>query len=161
MLGQFHGLPLHALIVHGTVVLLPVTALVALAFGVPRWRRILRWPLLVLAALSVVVVLVTRASGETLKAALGTQLKNTVAGTIVADHETLGTRLVFATAVLLVVAVVAVLVLRATPSGWVRHLPAAALAVTAAVVLTFTVQTGEAGAKAAWNPAGNVDYSGH
>ena len=87
MFGQFHGLPLHALIVHGAVVLIPFSALVALAFAVPRWRAWLRWPRLGLAVLSVVTVVVTRESGESLKSALGTQLTNTVAGTVVEGHQ--------------------------------------------------------------------------
>ena len=42
---EIAGLPLHALILHATVVLLPLTALLAIAFAVlPKWRWLSRWP---------------------------------------------------------------------------------------------------------------------
>ncbi len=42
------GLPMHPLIIHAVVVLVPLSALVAIAFAVrPTWRHVLRWPLAV------------------------------------------------------------------------------------------------------------------
>lgn len=160
MFGQFHGLPVHALIVHAAVALFPLTALVAIAFLVPRWRRVLRWPLVTLAALTVAIGLATRQSGEVLKTAIGDQLTGNVTGAVVADHETLGTRLVIAAVVLLVLAIVAVVVARSARGGWPWQLPSGALAVVAVLMLVLTVQTGEAGATARWNPDGSFDYSG-
>lgn len=45
-MGTFNGLPLHPLVVHAVVVLVPLTLLAAIGFAVlPRQRWLLRWPL--------------------------------------------------------------------------------------------------------------------
>ena len=47
---EFHGIPLHPLVVHAAVVFTPLAALSALGFAlVERWRGYLRWPTLVAA----------------------------------------------------------------------------------------------------------------
>src|SRR6266542_1811331 len=49
MFERFGSLPLHVLVIHLAVVVLPVSALTAIAFAVlPKWRWLLRWPALVL-----------------------------------------------------------------------------------------------------------------
>src|SRR5438270_246928 len=49
MFERFGDLPLHVLVIHLAVVVLPVAALTAIVFAlVPRWRWFLRWPALVL-----------------------------------------------------------------------------------------------------------------
>lgn len=65
------GLPLHPLIVHATVVIVPTTALSALlaAFW-PRFRQWASWGPLALALLSVILVPITSSSGESLEHAL-------------------------------------------------------------------------------------------
>ena len=65
------GLPLHPLIVHATVVIVPTAALaVMLATFWPRFRRWASWGPLALALLSVVLVPLTSSSGESLEHAL-------------------------------------------------------------------------------------------
>src|SRR6478735_5740610 len=65
------GLPLHPLIVHATVVIVPTTALaVLLAAFWARFRRWASWGPLALAVLSVVLVPITSSSGESLEHAL-------------------------------------------------------------------------------------------
>src|SRR5689334_5913834 len=65
------GLPLHPLIVHATVVVVPAAALaVLLATFWPRFRRWASWGPLALALLSVVLVPLTSSSGESLEHAL-------------------------------------------------------------------------------------------
>ena len=39
------GLPIHALVVHAAVILIPLAALLGIAFLRPVWRMPLRWPL--------------------------------------------------------------------------------------------------------------------
>jgi len=64
---SINGLPLHPLVVHAVVVLAPLAALLGLAYAaVPRWRWLLRWPLLVLSAIAAGAALVAAASGESL-----------------------------------------------------------------------------------------------
>ena len=50
---EFHGIPLHPLVVHGAVVFTPLAAVAALVFVlVERWRELLRWPTAVLAVVA-------------------------------------------------------------------------------------------------------------
>ena len=62
------GLPLHPLIVHATVVLVPLVALVSIGFAVlPRWRWLSRWPSALGAVLLVPLAFLTVKSGQTLE----------------------------------------------------------------------------------------------
>jgi hypothetical protein len=64
---ELNGVPLHPLVVHAVVVLGPLAALTGLAYAaVPRWRWLLRWPLVVLAVVVAVVSWVAVAAGEDL-----------------------------------------------------------------------------------------------
>jgi MFS family permease len=64
---EINGVPLHPLVVHAVVVLGPLAALTGLAYAaVPRWRWLLRWPLVALAVVVGVVAWVAVASGEDL-----------------------------------------------------------------------------------------------
>ena len=75
-------MPLHPLVVHAVVVLGPLGALTGLAYAfVPRWRWLLRWPLVVLAVATAVATLVAVAAGEDLLAA------RPELAPIVAEHE--------------------------------------------------------------------------
>ena len=60
-------MPLHPLVVHAVVVLGPLAALTGLVYAaVPRWRWLLRWPLLVLAVLTAVTAFLATTSGDEL-----------------------------------------------------------------------------------------------
>lgn len=64
---ELNGVPLHPLVVHAVVVLGPLAALTGLAYAaVPRWRWLLRWPLVVLAVLTAATAFLATASGENL-----------------------------------------------------------------------------------------------
>jgi hypothetical protein len=66
------GLPVHALVVHATVVVVPSAALaVALAAGWPRFRRWAGFLPLLLSALATVLVPVSTSSGEALERRVG------------------------------------------------------------------------------------------
>lgn len=65
------GLPLHPLVVHATVVVVPVAALaVLLATLWPRFRQWASWGPAAAAALAVILVPITTSSGEDLERAL-------------------------------------------------------------------------------------------
>ncbi len=67
---ELNGVPLHPLVVHAVVVLGPLTALTGLAFAfVPRWRWLLRWPLVLLAVVAATTAWVATLSGEDLLSA--------------------------------------------------------------------------------------------
>ena len=64
---EIAGLPLHPLVVHAAVTLIPLSAVLAIAFAVlPRWRWLSRWPVAGLAVVAAVVAWVARLSGSSL-----------------------------------------------------------------------------------------------
>ena len=64
---EINGVPLHPLIVHAVVVLGPLAALAGAAYAaVPRWRWLLRWPLVVLAVGTAVAAVLAAEAGESL-----------------------------------------------------------------------------------------------
>jgi hypothetical protein len=72
MFDTIFGLPVHALVVHATVVVVPTAALtVALAAGLPRFRRWAGFLPLLLSLGAVLLVPVTTASGEELERRVG------------------------------------------------------------------------------------------
>jgi uncharacterized membrane protein len=158
--GAFHGLPIHALVVHGAVILTPVAGLLGIAMLRPAWRMVLRWPLVAVTALSTGTVYVARSSGKVLKEALGDQLKGNVTGKAVAHHQQLANRLWIWLLIFLVVVVIVALVLPRLSNPLAGGVAAIAVAALAIVIIVMVVQTGEAGTKARWNPDGSFDYSG-
>lgn len=72
MFDTFNGLPVHPLVVHGLVVLLPLAILGTIAIALrPRWRT--RYGFLVVAAALVATMLipVSTSSGESLEERVG------------------------------------------------------------------------------------------
>lgn len=157
MFGEFHGLPVHALVVHSVVVFAPLSALIAIAFLVPKWRRVLRWPLLVASAIAAGSAYVAMESGKKLKDNIRDQLQGNPTGKIVDEHEQLGQRLFWVLLVFFVVAVIAV-ALSSMDRALVAHLGAVVVTVVAIAVGVLTYQTGEKGSEAVWNPTGTIDY---
>ena len=159
---EIAGLPLHPLVVHAAVVLIPLTALLAIGFAVlPRWRWLLRWPTAVASR--------ARASAGVpgglpeRRGARGGQRPSCAAPLVQRARARAGELLLDLTIVLAVVVVVAALVLpgpvaalasgRARwPAGWCyadKVLPVL-LVLAAAVVLVQVVLTGDSGARAVW-----------
>jgi hypothetical protein len=133
------GLPIHALVVHGVVVLLPLMAVItAVVAFVPRWRAAAAWPVVVIDAGMVAMTFVARQSGQALQARLG--------GRIAQEHAAIGRNLIwFALAMFLASLVVAVM--RRSQ----RATMGAVLALVAGVfVIWWTVRVGHTGADALW-----------
>ena len=60
-------MPLHPLVVHAVVVLGPLAAITGLVHAlVPRWRWLLRWPLVALALVTAIASVIAVAAGEDL-----------------------------------------------------------------------------------------------
>jgi len=142
----FNGLPVHPLVVHAVVVLLPLAVIGTIALAVrPAWRRPYGPLLCVVAALAVLLCPVATSSGEQLEKHVGDP----------GQHAALGDQLVwFAIPVLVLAAGMTYLARRhphRTPGpSW---LPAAVsvLAVVAAVACGVQVfRVGDSGARAAW-----------
>jgi hypothetical protein len=158
MFERFGDLPLHVLVIHVAVVVLPVSALTAIVFAVvPKWRWLLRWPTLLLGLGSLVVAYVARESGLAFLAAIP-ELQQ-----IVQLHENRGKLLFWYCLIFAVLAIVAFLVLggpsslasgkgaKATKSRPLELVVSAALVVISLLVIWQTIRTGDAGAKAVWD----------
>ncbi|TWD74920.1 hypothetical protein FB561_6355 [Kribbella amoyensis] len=158
MFERFGDLPLHVLVIHAAVVLLPVAALTAIVFAlVPKWRWLLRWPVLLLGLGALVVGFVARQSGKAFVAAIP-ELQQ-----LVAEHQKRGNLLFWFVLAFAVLVVVAVFVLsgpsalatgqgaraaRSKPLEWVVS---AAVVVIGVLVVYQTIRTGDSGAKAVWD----------
>ena len=148
----FTGLPLHVLVVHLVVVLLPLaTVVVALAAVVPAVRRRAGPLPVVLAGAALVLTPVASGSGFDLQRELGPQVG---ASPAVAAHRALGEDLVWWVVGLLVVAVAAYALHRRERGSSVSRPLAAVLAVAGVLVPLGvgyqTYRVGHSGAEAVW-----------
>ena len=180
---EINGLPLHPLVVHAVVVLVPLTALIAVLFLVPRFRRSLRWPMVVLALVSLVSTFVARQSGLNLKKVLVPPQPAGSPPNPLADaidrHQHLANQLWYIVIVFTIIVLIAAYVLRpddelgpfparlgdhddeegaTTLDTVIRAVVAALVVVGAVAVVVQTVRTGEQGSRAVWNPTGDQDY---
>lgn len=159
MFDLINGLPIHPLVVHAVVVLLPLATLGTLAIAVrPAWRRAYGPLVVACAAVATVLIPVATSSGEALEKHVGNP----------GEHAELGDQLIwFAIPMLVLAAALWWLDRRAVAAagtsvgsstgssagssspGVVRF--AAALAVVAALATTVQVyRVGDSGARAAW-----------
>ncbi len=156
------GLPLHPLIIHAVVVLLPLAAIGTLAMAVrPAWRRSLGIPTLLVALAGTVAVPFATVSGKQLVAAQGG------GSPLVAEHAARAAALLPVALLFLVLLAVAVVVerraLSPSPAGRTARsrdgdgssrataLLAGAAAVVGAAVTGLVVWIGHAGASAVWS----------
>lgn len=136
------GLPVHPLVVHAAVVLLPLGALAVIAlFAVKRWRVPLAWPTLGLLVVATIAAFIARTSGGHLEDRVGDP----------GQHAQWGGLLPFvATGFLVIAGAWLVLVARRREgSGPITALGAVA-ALAAVGVIGLTVVTGHSGSEAAW-----------
>jgi hypothetical protein len=153
LLDTFRGLPVHVLVLHATVVLVPLVALgVGVVAAVPAWRQRFARHALAASVLAVALVGVTILSGRELRDRLALAAGGQVDPAI-ERHESLGTTLFWF--VLALAAAAAVLALVPRPTGRRRSVAgtsavAAVVVVLAAATLVQTVRTGEAGSSAVW-----------
>ncbi|MBG0831273.1 hypothetical protein HS041_26340 [Planomonospora sp. ID67723] len=151
MFEEILGLPAHPLIIHATVVLTPLLAVLATVYALaPRTRAALRWAVLGLAVTAPLATLAARQSGIALKEGRFSSVEGTLGGRI-AEHEAFGTPLTLAVAGLGLVSLALVQVLRAE-----RHSRPVTLVLTvltvllAAAVVYYAVRAGHSGAAAVW-----------
>ena len=148
MFDLFNGLPVHPLVVHAVVVLLPVAVLGTVAIAVrPPWR--LRYGYLVVACAAVATALipVATSSGEALEKRVGDP----------GNHAELGDQLIWFAIPTLVLALALVWLARRDAADKQAPRPAwlpRAVAVLAIVASTATAvqvyRVGDSGARAAW-----------
>ncbi|GAA3825029.1 DUF2231 domain-containing protein [Nocardioides panacisoli] len=153
MFDLINGLPVHPLVVHAVVVLLPLAALGTLAIAVrPAWRT--RYGYLVTAAalVSVALIPVATSSGEALEEHVGNP----------GEHAELGDQLIWFAIPLLLLAAALTWLGRRAERAAAEDAPAAApgpgltrtvatLAVVAALAASVQIyRVGDSGARAAW-----------
>ena len=152
---EINGLPLHPLLVHGTVVFVPLGALGAILYVVPKWRWLLRWPTLLVNLAAAVLVQLSIMSGEDL------QKDRKLFTAQVHTHEEWADKLRIAVFILTVIVIVAFWAL-----GYVTRLAGGAdretkvpaletammvlLPIAGVAVLVLVYLTGDAGARAVW-----------
>jgi uncharacterized membrane protein len=136
------GLPLHPLVVHAVVVLLPLASLGALAVLVSGWvRDRYGWLTVAFAIAAAGSAIVARVSGEALEASLGV-------GPLVATHRSFGELVPYPSVALALLLPAALLLRRRSPVGW--RVTAVLVALAAASALVLVVLTGHSGATAVW-----------
>lgn len=146
---EINGLPLHPLAVHGAVVLVPLAALIALAYLRPGWRDRLRWPLVVAAVLAVVAVVAAYLSGDHFREANDFFNDPSLPATDeIDDHAELAGYLLWTTVGFGVVALITGFL--HPKEGAARWVLGALLGVAAVAVVVLVFLTGEAGARAVW-----------
>jgi uncharacterized membrane protein len=158
MFNEINGLPVHPLAVHATVLLIPLAGLLGVMFAIPRTRAWSRLPLLVISLGAVVSTYVSKQSGTKFQESKGLGLGGPSAE-LVDRHAELANFLFIIVLVFAAVAVVTFVLTRGNaPRALVSGL--SLLLVVGAVALAVqTYRVGEIGARAVWNPAGNLDYS--
>lgn len=146
------GLPLHPLLVHAVVVLVPLSVLGSVVIAlVPRWRGTYGWLVVTASAVSFAAVPLTTRSGRDLRDSLslgGSVLEK------VNEHQQMGDRVIWAVGAMFVFNLLLMLAHRAgRPTG--QRTALAVLATLAALVsLVLVLITGHLGSTAVWNPAG-------
>lgn len=144
MFDTVFGLPVHVLVVHGVVVLVPLVAVAAAVVSLwPAWRR-LGAPVSVLALLATGLAWVATQSGEQLNERLG-QPPEAV------EHVALADSLPWFVLALAVLSLTLGLLARRAGPRSVATFVVAVLVVAGAVVTTWrTVLVGHSGSRAVW-----------
>jgi hypothetical protein len=142
MFDTISGLPVHVLVVHAVVVLLPLMAVVTVAVAVRRgWRSAAPWVVLADAAV-VGLAYAAKESGEVLQTRLSQFTPN-----IAHDHAVHGDLVPYFALALLVAAVLVWLTSR---SARLVPVAVAVAIVTGVGSLWWIYLTGESGARAVW-----------
>lgn len=155
---EIGGLPLHVLVVHAAVILIPITALLVIAFAVlPKWRWLSRWPTAAAAVGALGLAWLTRISGSEFLDVRPDLEK------VVATHMERGNLLavlMIPFAVLVLIGVWSLAGPSALASGRGQRdsrLPAMekwlpiVLVLASLAIIALTVLTGDAGARAVWD----------
>ncbi|MEV0355463.1 DUF2231 domain-containing protein [Nocardia sp. NPDC050697] len=145
-----NGLPLHPLVVHAVVVLVPLAALGVVVIALwPAARARFGWLVVAVAGVAAVLTPIATSSGEELEHALP-------ANELIERHAGLGDSMLYLVIPLFLVALALMLVQRAS-AVWARPVLIALAVVAIAVAVLATVQVvrvGESGARAVWDGVG-------
>jgi hypothetical protein len=150
------GLPVHALVIHAVVVLVPLSALCAIAYVVrPTWRQALRWPTAAGAVISGVTAFVAAESGEALMRRVSQVRASTTNFELLTTHTEWGSRARLVCLVFMVLTLVALWFARPpqeeAPRGHALDVLLGTLVVLSAAAALATVAiAGHAGSQVVW-----------
>jgi hypothetical protein len=138
------GLPVHILVIHAVVVLVPLAAVGVLLYAfVPKWRATLRWPVLAVATAGFIATPIAYVSGGELQELLGLEEARDVQ-----RHAEFGLRTLIAVTIWwIVVALVLGVAARASAPATVLLV---VLVLMTAVTTAGVVVTGHTGSEAVW-----------
>lgn len=139
------GLPLHPLVVHAAVILVPLTALGAILMALfPRFSRRFGVLVVIVGIIGAVSAWIARVSGGTLATSVP----------VTAEHSEWGHRMPLAAAALAVLTIVFWLFDRGIPGNrrrpWWLIVLGVVLVVVSLVAVYFTIVTGHSGAESVW-----------
>ena len=142
MFDLINGLPIHPLVVHAVVVLVPLAALGTIALAPrPAWRQHSGRLVVGAAVLATALTPIATSSGEALEKHVGDP----------GEHAALGDQLIWFLIPLLVISVALVFLDRRRPDSTTALRVVATLGVVAALATTVQVyRIGDSGARAAW-----------
>lgn len=170
---QFHDLPVHALAVHATVVLIPLSALMAVLFVIPRTRHWAAHAMAIVTAAAAISTYVSRESGFNMKAHVAgfsgsaAEFDKSTLGQAILHHQSLANQLCYIMIPYTIVVLVVYLMwlqpswwpAKASFTGMVQYVACGVLIAGAVIVLVWVARVGEAGAKAVYNPDGSQDFN--
>jgi AcrR family transcriptional regulator len=143
------GLPVHPLVAHAVVVLVPLSALGVVAISVvPRWRERYGVLVLLLSTAALVMVPVATRSGERLEERIDA---GGVVARQIADHKEIAELVLWPTLAMWVLAAVLVLLTRRKRAGTAVTLVAALAVVAALLAGAAVVRAGHLGSTAVWS----------
>lgn len=158
-LATIFGLPVHPLVVHAAVVLVPLAAIAHTATGWrSSWRRAYAIPTALVAAGGALFALVAKTTGESLERTIREAARTAGARVRFGDHPEQGDA-AFAWAFILAVAVAAFAALtlwerRQTLPRWLMFAAWAGVAVIGVAATATMVAAGHSGAALVWNEVG-------
>lgn len=159
MFNQVNGLPLHPLAIHAAVVFVPLAAFLAALFAWPRTRAWSRLPLLLVTLGALGSVFVSVQSGKALQRKLNLQGP---VGALISTHRHRANQLLLLMIVFTVLVVVAYALTRSSQaSSTITNVLSVLLVLGAVAIGVQTYRVGDVGARALWNPTGQIDYSGN
>jgi hypothetical protein len=154
---EIFGLPMHALVIHAVVVLVPLSAVSAVAYVArPAWRRELRWPTAAGAVVSGASAFVAAESGEALQRRVSRVRSGTTDFDLLSTHVVWGDRARLFCLLFMVLTLAALWFARPpeeeSPRGHAFEVLIGALVVLAAVAAVVTVVVaGHAGSRVVWH----------
>jgi hypothetical protein len=157
--GEFRNLPVHILVVHAVIVLVPLAGLLGLLFVYPRTQQWARHAFVLVTVGALLMTFVARQAGLHLLHNIdsrGLQLPTD----LVSKHQNRGNLLFYEMIAFAVIAVAAWLLSR-NPARFRGPLAMGVSALIVVAVVATGIQVvlvGEIGSKMVWNPNGDINF---